>query len=107
MQFVNEPISEIYKDYRATESDYATQTKVTGKAKILIAIFTFVLVALSALIYFNTTLLNNMNNLIATKTAQVQTLQEEVALKEVQLNNVSSNEVVIEKAKEFGMVEGE
>lgn len=107
MQFVNEPISEIYKDYRATESDYATATKVRGGVKALIMAFVAIIFALSVLIVFNTTLLNNMNGLIAEKTAQVETLKEELTLKEIELETVSSNEVVTEKAKEYGMVEGE
>ena len=107
MQFVNEPVSEIYKDYRVNESDYATQTKVRGGAKALIMAFAFIIIALSVLIVFNTALLNNMNGLIAQKTAQVEALKEEVALKEIELEAVSSNEVVTEKAKEYGMVEGE
>ena len=107
MQFCNEPASEIYKDYRATESDYVAQTKVRGGAKALVMAFVAIIIALCALIVFNTALLNNMNGLIAERTMQVESLQSELALKEVELETVSSNEVVIEKAKEYGMVEGE
>lgn len=107
MQFSNEPASEIYRDYRPEVSEYDSTAKMRGGAKALVMVFAAIILALSILIVFNTALLNNMNGLIAEKTAQIEVLEEKKALKEVELEQVSSDETVIESAKEYGMVEGE
>ena len=78
-----------------------------GGAKALVMVFAAIILALSILIVFNTALLNNMNGLITEKTAQIEVLEEKKAVKEVELEQVSSDETVVESAKEYGMVEGE
>ena len=106
MQFKNFTKDEIYSDFRAVDAEYQTTSKVRGGAKALVMLFSAIILALSILIVFNTALLNNMNNIISDKTAVVETLNEQVEVKKMQLEEASDDEKIIEKAKEYGMVEG-
>ena len=49
MQFASEQKTDIYKDYRATEADYAVDTKVRGGVKAVVAVFIAIVIALCAL----------------------------------------------------------
>ena len=106
MQFANTSSNDIYQDYRE-DVEVSAAVKMRGGVKALIMLFTAIVIALSVLIVFNTALLKNMNGLIEQKTAQVELLQQEKQLKQVELDKVSSDEVVKETAKEYGMVEAE
>ena len=105
MQFERMNRAEIYQDYRA-ESSYATQTKVRATAKLAVVVLALIVALLSALVIFNTSLLNNMNGVIDGKLSEVQALQEEYDALREELYEVSNDETIIEKAKDLGMVEG-
>lgn len=107
MQFTGMPESEIYRDFRTTDAEYEATAKVRNGAKALVMIFAAIIIALSVLIVFNTALLNNMNGIIQERSAQIIVLEEQKALKEMELKEVSSDETVIENAKDYGMVEAE
>lgn len=105
MQFERMNRAEIYQDYRA-ESSYATQTKVRATAKLAVVVLALIVALLSALVIFNTSLLNNMNGVIDGKLSEVKTLQREYDALREELYEVSNDETIIDKAKDLGMVEG-
>ncbi|MBQ3235724.1 MAG: hypothetical protein IJA97_06165 [Clostridia bacterium] len=105
MQFENLNRAEIYQDYRV-ENGYSTKTKVRSSAKLVVAMLAILVAILSVLVILNTSLLKNMNGVIDGKLAEVNALQEEYTSLQEELKDVSSDEVIIEKAKEIGMVEG-
>ncbi len=105
MQFERMNRAEIYQDYRA-ESTYGSQTKVRATAKLAVVVLALIVALLSALVIFNTSLLNNMNGVIDGKLSEVQALQEEYDALREELYEVSNDETIIEKAKDLGMVEG-
>ncbi len=105
MQFERMNRAEIYQDYRA-ESSYQTQTKVRATAKIAVVVLALIVALLSALVILNTSLLKNMNGVIDGKLTEVEALQEEYSALKDELSEISSDETIIDKAKDFGMVEG-
>ncbi len=104
MQFENMPKAEIYQDYRV-DTGYATTTKVRTSAKVAVVILSLIIVMLSALVVFNTSLLKNMNNSIDGKLSELQALEEEYTLLQGELNDVSNDQVIIDKAQnDYGMI---
>lgn len=105
MQFEKMNRAEIYQDYRA-EDCYATKTKVRASAKLAVAVLAIIVALLSILVVLNTSLLKNMNGVIDGKLAEVETLQQEYDALQKELNEISSDEIIIDKAEEIGMVKG-
>lgn len=102
MQYKDMPKAEIYQDYRV-EASYYSQTKIRPRAKVAVAMLTLIVLILTALVILNTTLLGNLNNVIDGKMAEIEELrQEQLSLEDV-LNDVSSDQTVIDKALEIGM----
>ncbi len=89
MQFRGMPKAEIYQDYKV-ESNVQGKTVVRTRGKLLLAVLSVFVCALSALVIANTALLKNLDSVIEEKSAVVQTLSEEkVALEQV-LQEVSN-----------------
>ena len=105
MQFERMNRAEIYQDYRA-ESSYQTQTKVRATAKLAVVVLALIVALLSALVILNTSLLKNMNGVIDGKLSEVEALQEEYDALQEELSDVSSDETIIDKAEDIGMVKG-
>jgi cell division protein FtsL len=103
MQFKDMPRAEIYQDYRQ-ETAYYTQTKVKSSAKILMVTLTIVVMLLSALVIFNTSLLTTLSATISGKESQAQALQEELLTLQEELSDVTSPENIIDAATDIGMV---
>lgn len=77
---------------------------VNTKGKILIAVYALVVVTVFALIILNTRLLKTMNATSESKRAEIAALSQEVTDLKQELDYVSSDEVIEEKAAEKGMV---
>ncbi len=104
MQFQGLNKSEIYKDVREnTTTTYETSTTTSKQSKLVIAFMSVAIVLLSFLIVFNTILLKNMNNTIQSKQAEVQRLLTQNEQAQSRLNDVSSDQAIIDAAKQLGM----
>ncbi len=104
MQFQGMNKAEIYNDVRENATTmYDTGVKTSKKSKLILALCTVAIVVLSVLIVFNTALLKNMNQVILDKQAQVEALLEENKTAQNTLNEVSSDQTIIEKAQQLGM----
>lgn len=104
MQFQGINKAEIYKDVRENATTtYQTATKTSSKSKLVVAFMTIAIVLLSVLIVFNTALLKSLNQTIFEKQAQVESLisQNNDALNS--LEEVSSDQAIIEAANKLGM----
>lgn len=89
MQFAGMPKAEIYQDYKV-ETEYETKTVVRPRAKILMALLSLAVCALSALVIFNTAVLKDLDTVIEEKNTQIQKLTEEKTALEDVLEEVSS-----------------
>ena len=104
MQFQGINKAEIYKDVRENATTtYETTAKTSSKSKFLVAFMTVAIVLLSVLIVFNTALLKSLNQTIYEKQAQVESLisQNQDALNS--LEQVSSDQAIIDAANKLGM----
>ena len=104
MQFQGINKAEIYKDVRENATTtYQTATKTSSKSKLVVAFMTVAIVLLSVLIVFNTALLKSLNQTIFEKQAQVESLisQNNDALNS--LEEVSSDQAIIDAANKLGM----
>ncbi len=104
MQFKGVNKTDIYRDLRE-DNAYQQKTTIRPRGKFLIIAMASVIVLLSVLVVFNTALLNNMNNLIQDKTAKIERLRQEETMYNEILDDVSSDETVINSAKENGMID--
>lgn len=102
MQFKDMPRAEIYQDYRV-QNDYKTETRVRPRAKLAVFALSLVVIILSILVVFNTALLNSMNDLIAGRQAELSDLQTQSQVLTDELNDVSSDQSIIDAALEIGM----
>lgn len=82
-----------------SEKDYTFNTK----AKILVAVYSLVLVTILSLILINSRLLKNLDSIIGNYSSQVTELNQEYNLVMEELEEAKSDEAIIEKALEMGM----
>lgn len=104
MQFRGMPKAEIYQDFKS-EAVEASKTVVRPRAKLLLVALTMVICMLSALVIFNTALLRNLNKVIEEKNTRIEALQEDKAVLDDILNDVSNKNNIIDSAKENGMID--
>ncbi|MBP5177157.1 MAG: hypothetical protein ILP02_01090 [Clostridia bacterium] len=94
-----------YEDYREDNETYrSSKYKITTKGKVLVAVYALVIATILMLIILNTRLLKNMNAQIAVQQTRITTLHREAEALSERLENVSSDQVVGEKAREMGMI---
>lgn len=110
MQFVGKERSYLYEDFNNRENhiedDDNVSYRINTKSKIMIAVYALVVLTIFTLIVLNTRLLKTMDDNINEQEATIQTLTEENIQLHNQFEFVSSNEEVLRRAAEMGMVEG-
>ena len=96
-----------YKNQYKSDVESITESyKLSGKGKIVIAIYSLLLVLVFALIIFNAKYLRGMDNKIQNTQQEVVKITQEVEEVKAKLEEASSDETIISKAKEFlNMVE--
>ena len=111
MQFVgNKDRRYIYEDFSDVEASVDEEDesayKINTKGKVMIAVYALVVLTIFALIIMNTRLIKNMNESISEQEMRIETLMEENQALQAQYDFVSSDEEVLRKAAEMGMVRG-
>ena len=79
---------------------------INTKGKVMIAVYALVVLTIFALIIMNTRLIKNMNESISEQEMRIENLIEENQALQAQYEFVSSDEEVLRKAAEMGMVRG-
>ena len=105
MQFDKEN-TEVYEDLRLknkTKNKVAKDYRINTKAKLLVAVYTLVVATILSLIVINSRMLKNLDNSIDNYSSQVKSLNQEYAQVMDELNDVMSDETIIDKAIEMGM----
>lgn len=107
LQFASDEIdSDPFENYREKGESVDKKYTINTKGKILIAVYALVVVTVFALIILNTRLLKTMNATSKAKEAEITKLSQEVNQLYDELDYVSSDEVIEEKASEKGMIKG-
>ena len=102
MQFREENAAvEIYHDIK---KEATTSYKINTKGKLLIAVYSLVIITLFALIFMNTRALKSLDNEITQMNGDVENLQQQVVGLDEQLEYYSSEEHIIEQAKKLDMI---
>lgn len=108
MQFAGKDRNYVYEDMNDrtdTEKENALYKEgMSSKSKIMIAVYAIVVLTIFTLIIMNTRLLKTMNNNISEQEARIATLTEENAALNSRYEQVSSDEEVIRRAIDMGMV---
>ena len=108
MQFVGKDRNYVYEDMNDrtdTEKENALYKEgMSSKSKIMIAVYAIVVLTIFTLIIMNTRLLKTMNNNISEQEARIATLTEENEALNSRYEQVSSDEEVIRRALDMGMV---
>ena len=104
MQFEKREENDIYQEIRPVNQTKEDKGyKINTKGKVLIAVYALVVVTIFSLIVLNSRMLRNLDNSIDNYSAQVERLTEQREEVYTQLNQVMSDDVIIEKAVEMGM----
>ena len=112
MQFVGskEDRRYIYEDFSdadvSVDEDDESAYKINTKGKVMIAVYALVVLTIFALIIMNTRLIKNMNESINEQEMRIEALMQEQQALQAQYQFVSSDEEVLRKAAEMGMVRG-
>ena len=110
MQFVGKERSYVYEDLnnrqRHVEDEEDASYRINTKSKVMIAVYALVVLTIFTLIILNTRLLKTMDNNINEQEAKIQALMEENTQLYNQYEFVSSDEEVVRRATEMGMIEG-
>lgn len=101
MQFLNESTTELMGDIKKEKKE---AFHLTRKAKVMIALYAFAVTVIMALIVLNTTVLGNLSGMIKHKTSEYRSLKTSYEQVMDELENVSDEETIAEKATEFGMI---
>ncbi len=108
MQFVGKDRNYVYEDMNDrldTEKENVLYKEgMSSKSKIMIAVYAIVVLTIFTLIIMNTRLLKTMNKNISEQEARIVTLTEENAALNSRYEQVSSDEEVIRRAVDMGMV---
>ncbi|MBQ7408071.1 MAG: hypothetical protein IJW13_02210 [Clostridia bacterium] len=108
MQFGGKDRSYIYEDLNERESvaedEEEASYKINTKGKIMIAVYALVVLTIFTLIIMNTRLIKNMNASISEQEARIEALMEENQELMNEYEFVQSDEEVIRRAEEMGMV---
>ena len=72
----------------------------------MIAVYALVVLTIFSLIIMNTRLIRNMNNSITEQEARIEILQEETQALQAEYDFVSSDEEIVRRAEEMGMIKG-
>ncbi len=111
MQFVgNKDRRYMYEDFSDADVDVDEEDesayKINTKGKVMIAVYALVVLTIFALIIMNTRLIKNMNESINEQEMRIESLMEENQALQAQYEFVSSDDEVLRKAEEMGMVRG-
>jgi len=97
--------SDIYENVsEKDQTDNKNSYSINTKGKILIAVYALVVITVFALIMLNSRMLKNMDSSIDGYNAKINGLTEQVETLNEELNYVKSDEVIISKAEDMGMV---
>lgn len=111
MQFNGHDRKYIYEDFHTEKDEVVTEEnsdyRVNTKGKILITVYALVVLTIFTLIILNTRLLKNMNESLSQQEARVAVMQEQAAKLQAEYEFVSSDEEVIRRAEEMGMVKAD
>lgn len=111
MQFIGKERDYVYEDMNdraVVEKDHALYKEgMSNKSKVMIVVYALVVLTIFTLIIMNTRLLKNMNSSISEQEARIVSLQEENAALSNRYETVSSDDEIVKKALEMGMVKGE
>ena len=103
MQFEKEN-TEVFEDLRTKNKTREDKGyKFNTKAKLLVAVYSLVVAAILSLIVINSRMLKNLDNSIDNYSSQVTDLSQRYTAVMEELDNVMSDETIIEKAIEMGM----
>jgi len=107
MQFVSRDRKYVYEDMNDLDEKDETvpaKERLSGKNKIMIAVYAIVVLTIFTLIIMNTRLLKTMDTNISEQEARISELAQENADLSERYAFVSSDEEIIRRAEEFGMV---
>ena len=98
----------VYEDFSdmdlSVDEEDESSYKINTKGKVMIAVYALVVLTIFALIIMNTRLIKNMNESISEQEMRIENLIEENQALQAQYEFVSSDEEVLRKAVEMGMV---
>lgn len=103
MQFAENNMQELYGDMKNDEK-LEKGFHLTTKHKVMIAIYSVVVTIIMSLIILNTTVLSNLGNKVEQKAAQVAELKAQYQTLKEDIADISSDEYIIGKAEEMGMI---
>lgn len=107
MQFVGRDRKYVYEDMNDLDvKDEKTVAKegLSGKSKIMIAVYAIVVLTIFSLIVMNTRLLKTMDTSIDEQEARITSLEQENTRLSERFEFVSSDEEIIRRAEDMGMV---
>ncbi len=109
MQFKGEERKYIYEDMNdednaVVEADDQAVYKINTKGKVMIAVYALVVLTIFTLIIMNTRLIKNMNESINEQEARIELLQQENQALQNEYEFVSSDEEIVRRAEQMGMI---
>ncbi len=103
MQFESYDENDIFEEIPQNDNRAKKKYQINTKGKVLIAVYALVVATIVSLIVVNSRMLKNLDHSISGYTSRVVELTDEYAKVTEELDYVSSDQVIIEKAQAFGM----
>lgn len=105
LQF-GQDIDIIREDMKATREENDVSIKLNKKGKIVLVMYALVVTVIMALIVINTGVLASLGGMRENKTAELNTVMEKYSAIQTEIENISSDDYIANKAQEMGMVLG-
>lgn len=99
-------IDVIREDMRVSKQAENNEYRLNSKGKIVLVMYALVITVVMALIIINTGVLASLGNVREAKTAELDAAIERYNAIQTEIENISSDEYIAQKAEEMGMVLG-
>lgn len=94
--------NEMYKQEASQEQSY----RLNGKGKLVVMLYSLVVAVIMALIVLNTGVLATLSSTSSAKAKELANAQAQFNQIQMEIDQITSPEQVIESAKDFGMIQG-
>ncbi len=106
MQFGDGDVDQMYKEMNHTEHETTASYRLNGKGKLVVVLYALAVTVILALIIINTGVLASLSGNKEAKTAELNAKIEQYQTIKDQNDYISSEDYIVQKAEELGMVKG-
>ena len=104
MQFGDGDVDQIYNEIQRDNKEETSSYRLNGKGKLVVVLYALAVTVILALIIINTGVLASLSGTREAKATELNTKIEQYQQLSANIEDISTNDYIIEQAEELGMV---